>query len=94
IELHLQKEKERRFLDIYGAKSNDRFEQQADNYAQKSLISENQWTDLINCYLPLSDNRIIDFAHKYGINPAIILGRVCHEMNYYAVKSSINKSLQ
>ena len=93
IELHLQEEKERRFLDIYGAKNKDRYEQQADNYAQKSLISENQWTDLINNFIPLSDIRINDFAYKYGINPAIILGRVCHEMNYYAVQSNINKTL-
>jgi len=93
IELHLQTEKERKFLDIFGAKNDDKYEQQADNYAQKSLISENQWTDLINNFIPLSDVRINEFAYKYGINPAIILGRACYEMNYYAVKSNIDKTL-
>lgn len=93
IELHLQEEKERKFLDIYGTKNDDIFEQQADNYAQKSLISENQWTDLVNNYQPLTDERINQYSSKYGINPAIILGRVCHEMNYYAVKSNIDKTL-
>ncbi len=94
IELHLQEERERRFLDIYGAKNDDRFEKQADRYAQKSLISDNQWADLINNYLPLDDEKVRDFANKYEINPAIILGRVCHEMDYYAVKSNINKTLK
>lgn len=93
IELHLQEEKERKFLDIYGAKNDDIFEQQADNYAQKSLISENQWTDLVNNYQPLTDDRINQYSYKYGINPAIVLGRACYEMNYYAVKSNIDKTL-
>ena len=93
IDLHLREEKERRFLDIIGAKNADKYEQQADNYAQKTLISENQWVDLVNNYIPLSDIRIYEFANKYGINPAIILGRACYEMNYYAIKSDIDKKL-
>ena len=79
--------------DIFGAKQNNIYEQQANKYAQKSSITENQWTDLVNSDIPLTDDRIKEFAFKYRINPAIVLGRVCHDMNYYAVKSSIDKTL-
>ena len=93
IELHLLKEKERQFIDIYGSKNKDIYELQADEYAQKALISESNWQDLTNNYLPLNDSKIIDFGTKYTINPAIILGRVCWEMDYYAIKSEIDKTL-
>ncbi len=41
--------------------------------------------------LYLSDTAIFDFANKYRIHPAIILGRACFEMNYYGVKTNIDK---
>lgn len=93
IELHLKENKERRFVDIIGSKDKDVFELQADEYAQKSLISDSQWNELVDFYTPLNDDKIFEFSAKHRIHPAIILGRACWEMNYYAIKSKIDKTL-
>ncbi len=93
IELHLKENKERRFVDIIGSKDKDVFELQADEYAQKSLISDSQWNELVDFYTPLNDDKIFEFSAKNRIHPAIILGRACWEMNYYAIKSKIDKTL-
>lgn len=93
IEIHLKENKERRFVDIIGSRDKDAFEVEADEYAQKSLISDAQWNELVNFYTPLNDDKILEFGAKHKINPAIILGRACWEMNYYAIKSKIDKTL-
>lgn len=93
IELHLKENKERRFVDIIGSKDKDDFELQADEYAQTSLISDSQWKELVDFYTPLNDDKIFEFGAKHNISPAIILGRACWEMNYYAIKSKIDKTL-
>ena len=93
IELHLKEDKERRFVDIIDSKAKDTFELQADEYAQKSLISDALWEELKTNYKPLSDVTIFEFAKIYKINPAIILGRICWEKNDYARKSNIDKTL-
>ena len=93
IELHLKDNKESRFIDIIGSKDKDVFELQADEYAQKSLISDSQWKELVDFYTPLNDDKIFEFGAKHKISPAIILGRACWEMNYYAIKSKIDKTL-
>jgi len=93
IKLHLKEDKERRFIDIIGSTDKDGFELQADEYAQKSLISDDQWNELVNFYTPLNDDKILEFGAKHKIHPAILLGRACWEMNYYAIKSKIDKTL-
>jgi HTH-type transcriptional regulator/antitoxin HigA len=93
IKLHLQENKERRFVDIVDSKDKDAYELQADEYAQKSLISESQWHELVNFYAPLNDDKIFEFGNRYKINPAIILGRVCWKKKDYAIKSKIDKTL-
>ncbi len=93
IELHLQNDKERRFIDIVGAKDKDVFELQADEYAQKSLIADLQWNEFVKSYMPPIDDNILRFGENYKVNPAIVLGRVCWEMDYYAIKSLINNTL-
>jgi len=92
IELHLQNDKKRSFVDIVGSKDKDSYELQADEYAQKSLISESQWNELLS-NRPLNDDKILEFGKKHRINPAIILGRVCWERDCYAIKSKIDKTL-
>jgi HTH-type transcriptional regulator/antitoxin HigA len=93
IELHLKENKKRCFVDIIGSKDKDVFELQADEYAQKSLISDSKWNELVDFYTPLNDDKIFEFGAKHRIHPAIILGRACWEMNYYAIKSKIDKTL-
>ncbi len=85
--------KERRFVDIIGLKDKDVFELQADEYAKKSLISDSKWKELVDFYTPLNDDKIFEFGAQNKIHPAIILGRACWEINYYAIKSKIDKTL-
>ncbi|MBA7537833.1 hypothetical protein ES705_30103 [subsurface metagenome] len=91
--MHIESQKEKKFIDLYSSKIENEFESQADKYAQESLISEEQWNELVNNYSPLDDNKIKDFGEKYNINPAIILGRACWAKNNYAIKSNIDKTI-
>ena len=92
IALHLKGNKDIRFIDLSNIEENE-LENEANLYAQESLIPSNYWNDLLENYLPLNDTVICDFANKYRIHPAIILGRACFEMNYYGVKTTIDKKL-
>lgn len=90
IALHLKDNKEISFFDLNKIEEND-IENEANLYAQESLIPSKCWNDLLENYLPLSDKGIYEFANKYRINSAIVLGRACFEMNYYGIKTSIDK---
>ncbi len=94
IEKHLRNNKEKSFLDFTTKDLTNIYEKEADSFAQEKLISKICWEDILKNYLPLSDDKIIQIGEKYNINPAILLGRVCYEMNYYAVKTKIDKKLK
>ena len=93
IALHLKNNKEQKFLDLT-QKAVNNYETEANDFAQKKLISENCWNDIINNYIPLNDDKITEISKIYNIHPAIILGRVCYEMDYYALNTSIDKKLK
>lgn len=93
IALHLKNNKEQKFLDLTNQEVNH-YETEANDFAQKKLISEKCWEDIIQNYIPLDDNEIEKISKKYNIHPAIILGRACYEMNYYALNTSIDKKLK
>jgi len=92
IALHLKNNKEQKFLDLTHQQI-DHHETEANNFAQKKLIPENYWEDIIKKYTPLDDYKIVEISRTYNIHPAIILGRVCHEMDYYALMTTIDKKL-
>jgi HTH-type transcriptional regulator/antitoxin HigA len=94
IDLHLRNNKERSFLDLTKKDKTDNLESEADSYAQDKLISKDCWNDILKNYLPLNDDKLIEISKKYHINPAILLGRVCFEMDYYALKTIIDKKLE
>ena len=94
IELHLKNNKEKRFLDLTTKNKTDKFESEADLFAQEKLISNDCWKEILNNYHSLNDEKILAIGEKYKINPAILLGRICYEMNYYALKTTIDKRLQ
>lgn len=93
IALHLKNNKEQKFLDLTNQEVNH-YEIEANDFAQKKLISEKCWDDIIQNYIPLDDNEIEEISKKYNIHPAIILGRACYEMNYYALNTTIDKKLK
>lgn len=93
IDLHLRNDKDRKFMDLTKKQNIDEFENQADAYAQEKLIPKSVWQDIIENHLPLNDEKIIALGNQYKINPAILLGRVCYEMDYYAMKTTIDKKM-
>jgi HTH-type transcriptional regulator / antitoxin HigA len=94
IELHLKWNKGKSFLDLTTQDKTDDCELEADLFAQQKLISTGCWDDIRNNYLSLNDDKFFEIGAKYNINPAILLGRVCYEMNYYAFKTKIDKKLK
>jgi len=89
---HLQKDKLTQFLDLEEERQKNYKEDEADLFASNNLIPPQQFKKLGNLN-QVTDEKIISFSVKYKINPAIVLGRVCWEMDNYAVKSSIDRSL-
>lgn len=94
IDLHLREDRNKRFMDLTKKQGVNECEKEADNYAQESLIPTNVWQDILDNHIPLDDDKIISLGNKYKINPAILLGRVCYEMDYYAMKTVIDKKLK
>lgn len=93
IDLHLKADKNQQFFDLSGKKDKSEvYEEEADNYAQLNLISPDEWSSI--CNLPeLNDYSIKLKSDEYGINAAIILGRINHEFNHYSINTSIEKVL-
>lgn len=94
IDLHLRNDKDRKFMDLTKKQHVDQHETEADAYAQEKLIPRDVWQDITKNHLPLSDDKIIKLGDKYRINPAILLGRVCYEMDYYALRTQIDKKMK
>lgn len=94
IDLHLRNNREIEFLDLVNEKLVNEAENEANLFAQKKIISDDIWNEILDNYLPLNDDIIIELGTKFGINPAILLGRVCFEMDYYAMKTKIDKKLK
>jgi len=93
IDLYLKTDKEKEYIDLSNDKEKSIAEKEADKYAELKLIPENVWAD-VQSNLPLNDRKIIELGKKYKLNPAILLGRACFEMNYSAVKTIIDKKLK
>ncbi|WP_010664838.1 HigA family addiction module antitoxin [Marinilabilia salmonicolor] len=94
IVLHLRNNKEKTFMDLTRKNKKDQYETEADGFAQEKLIPDNLWNNIVSNHLPLNDDKIFTIANQNKINPAILLGRVCFEMNYYAIRTKIDKVLK
>lgn len=94
IDLHLRNDKDRKFMDLTRKQNLDKCENEADTYAQEKLIPKKTWQLVLENHLPLNDEKIIALGDEYRINPAILLGRVCYEMDYYAMKTTIDKKMK
>lgn len=94
IYLHLREDRNRKFMDLTKKYNIEQCENEADNFAKKALISSDIWEYILNNHLPLNDEKIISLGNTHKINPAILLGRVSYEMNYYAMQTQIDKKLR
>lgn len=92
IALHLKDSKDQVFIDLTKMEE-DLLEQEANVYAQNSLIPSKEWQKFKDGHKRINDNVICKFAETYKIHPAIVLGRVCYENNKYNVKTKIDKTL-
>lgn len=93
IDLHLKKGKEQQFFELSDKNTHlDQVEKEANNYAQEKLISHTIWAQ-IGGLNEFSDSLINQYAKKHKIHPAIILGRINKEREFYGVKTSIDKKL-
>jgi len=93
ISLHISKDKSCKFLDVTGFNGKDLHEKEADEFARDNLILPEQWKILLQNYKPYNDKNIMSFSAKYKINPAIVLGRLSWETDFYKFKSEIDKNL-
>lgn len=94
IALHLSKNKNAEFIDLNKSNKKDIVEKEADYFAQTRLISKEIWNEIITKHIPLNDNKLFALGKQFGINPAILLGRINHEINNYAIKTKIDKRLK
>lgn len=92
ILLHISKNKNCKFLDVTGFNEKDMYEKEADKFAQDNLILPGQWELLLQDYKPLNDKNILAFSARHKINPAIVLGRLSWERDFYKFKSKLIKT--
>ncbi len=92
IYLHISGGIDKEFIDLSDSEVTNEKEYQANDFAQQKLIPLEIWEEIIK-HSPLNDNRITKLGNKFGINPAIILGRLSYEKNNYAIKTKIKRKL-
>jgi len=62
-------------------------EAEANEFANKTLIPESEFEQFINSGRALSDEGIIRFARQINISPAIVAGRIAHELDIRGSKN-------
>lgn len=72
---------------------NGKEEVEADSFAREHLINQDAWKRFYATYT-LGDAKILAFAKAEGVNPAIVLGRICHERGNYKIRSGIDRTLR
>jgi HTH-type transcriptional regulator/antitoxin HigA len=69
-------------------------EKQANTFAQNGLINKDDWEQFKrNLHFNNNDENIKAFAKKIKINPCIIRGRICFELNDYRSYTSISNEI-
>jgi HTH-type transcriptional regulator / antitoxin HigA len=90
---HLLKHgKKEQFVEFEGNKVDlEDKEKEADEFARKTLISDAQFNGFLSGGNVSEDNRIISFAREVNVSPAIVAGRVAHELHKMGVKDAWKK---
>lgn len=68
-------------------------EKEANEFASNSLIAIDEWKKFKISNPSFNKSAIVDFAKSHKINPAIVQERYCFDMDFYAIKSSIDRAL-
>lgn len=95
---HLINNNNAEFVDIEnheeaGEYQNSIKENEANTYANDMLIDKNSWDAFFSKSCKLQKNSVIDFAHSQNIHPAIVKGRLSHELKSFSLKLDIDNSI-
>jgi HTH-type transcriptional regulator/antitoxin HigA len=72
----------------------DMLEREANDFAANSLIPENDWETFITSDKRMQDEFTISFAQTIGIHPAIVKGRLKHELNSFSIRTKISNEIE
>jgi len=90
IVLHLKENKDLKFMDLDKIQEG-KIEDEANDFAETSLIPNKSLNEID--YLNPIDEDILNISLKNKINPAIILGRICHLTSNYKVRTNISRAI-
>jgi HTH-type transcriptional regulator/antitoxin HigA len=98
---HLTNSNDAQFIDLNPKQETQEYrnsaeEKEADQFAEKNLISDAHWEKYVERYgaNPLDDKSIMSFSKEIGLHPFILRGRICHKLGIYNRKSSIDKRIE
>lgn len=72
---------------------NSNEEKEANSYANDTLINRYAWIDFFSKPYRLQKAAVADFAHSQNIHPAIVKGRLSHELNSFSLKLDIDNAI-
>jgi HTH-type transcriptional regulator / antitoxin HigA len=95
---HLITDKNSDFLDIeYPNSSVSNKEQEAHRFARQCFLQDAIWKDFFNqnpkFNYSSTEQAIVQLANKEKIHPSIIFGRYCFETDNFAIKTSIDRTI-
>ena len=76
------------FFDEDAASAEDSIELEADEFALKSLISDQHWNGCLSRFA-LTEEAVRLDAEKFGVHPSIIAGRIRRERNNYTILKTL-----
>lgn len=89
---------DKQFIQIADMDEGDTYEQEADKFAQDSLISPVLWKRFKEQTNRVASHRIKpyieSFSYQNKINPAIVMGRYQHDTNQYAIRQNFSKEIR
>lgn len=95
---HLINNNNAEFIDIENTEEaekdqNSIIENEANIYANDRLIDKTAWNDFFSKSIRLQKGSVIEFANSQNIHPAIVKGRLSHELKSYSLKLDIDNSI-
>lgn len=95
VYLHLVNNPDATFVDDLDdtEHSKDLIEKEANDFAANSLIPENHWETFITSEKRMQDEFAISFANSIGIHPAVVKGRLKHELKSFSIRTRINNEI-
>lgn len=96
--IHLLADQTEDFLDIeYPNSSISEKEQEAHRFAQQCFLQDAIWKEFYNrnpkYNYSSTEHEIVHLANKEKIHPSIIFGRYCFETGNFAIKTSIDRTI-